>query len=350
MKKAIIASLALLALLSCSDKPKINYVINCKVNGAVGNAYLYKGKTAIDSTGIEKGVFVFKGALDNPEILQIAVRNGNDFVWQGKVFAEKGVVNVIGTTDKNATRNCSVSGTPSNDAYQSFNDRADALVKEFQKKESASASDSINRLFIMLEKDYRQANRNNLLGLDLLSRDSYNMDGQSILDSLSHFPEDVQASASARTLKALGETRLKIAPGCQFIEVNLADTSGKIIRLSDIVAKNKFVLLDFFASWSQPAAAFAPDLVSAYAKYRSKGFEIYGVSLDNNPSQLKRFIVEHDYSWPVVCDLQGFDSSAAKDYGIIALPSSFLIDSDGMLIGMNLSGKDVADALDKLLK
>ncbi|MDR1865716.1 MAG: AhpC/TSA family protein [Bacteroidales bacterium] len=127
-------------------------------------------------------------------------------------------------------------------------------------------------------------------------------------------------------------------------EIALPSPSGKIEKLS--AHKGKYVLLDFWASWSAPSRTENTNLVEIYEKYSNRGFDIFQVSLDKTKSAWEKAIREDKLlAWTHVCDLKFWDSEAVKEYGIETVPANFLIDNEGTIIAKGLSG----DALDKKL-
>lgn len=126
-------------------------------------------------------------------------------------------------------------------------------------------------------------------------------------------------------------------------EISLPDPEGKTVTLSSL--KGKYVLVDFWAYWCKPCRNENPNVVKAYKQFKDKGFEVFGVSLDRNKEDWLSAIKEDGLTWTHVSDLKYFESQAALDYNINAIPFSILVDPDGVIIAKNLRG----DALQKKL-
>jgi len=127
-------------------------------------------------------------------------------------------------------------------------------------------------------------------------------------------------------------------------EIELPTPEGQVIKLSSL--RGKYVLIDFWAKWCGPCRRENPNVVLAYNKFKDKGFEVFGVSLDRNKEDWLQAIAEDGLTWTHVSDLKYFESKAAADYNISAIPFSILLDKEGKIIAKNLRGA----ALDKKLE
>jgi thiol-disulfide isomerase/thioredoxin len=130
-------------------------------------------------------------------------------------------------------------------------------------------------------------------------------------------------------------------------EIALPSPNGDTIRLSSL--RGKIVLLDFWASWCLPCRVANKKLSKMYPKYKDKGFEIFSVSLDDNYDDWKKAIQKDKISWMQVIDPRGWEAQTAIDWNIYALPTSYVINSDGKLLAMDLEGKDLEKLLKELL-
>ena len=131
--------------------------------------------------------------------------------------------------------------------------------------------------------------------------------------------------------------------------------NGETLKLSSL--RGQIVLIDFWASWCGPCRRENPVLVEAFEKYKNKtftngnGFTIFSVSLDKNQQAWDKAIEDDKLIWQYhVSDLKGWYSKYAGVYGVRSIPSNFLIDGDGIIVGKNLIGSVLDSTLEKLLK
>ena len=112
----------------------------------------------------------------------------------------------------------------------------------------------------------------------------------------------------------------------------------------------KTVLVVFWASWASPVKLDLPELVKVYDKYHARGLEIVGVNLDNDRGELDAFLKDHQLGWPQIFESGGMESRLAVEYGIISLPTMFLVDAQGKVVNRNLrTSSEVDRQLEKLL-
>ena len=131
-------------------------------------------------------------------------------------------------------------------------------------------------------------------------------------------------------------------------EITSKNPAGKALSLSAL--KGKIVLVDFWASWCAPCRQENPNVVKLYNKYHSKGFDIFSVSLDQDPAAWKTAIQKDGLLWPNhVSDLMGWESPIVKQFGIQGIPYTVLINQEGKIVGVGLRGADLERKLIELL-
>lgn len=129
-------------------------------------------------------------------------------------------------------------------------------------------------------------------------------------------------------------------------DIELPNPAGEMIKLSDL--RGKYVMIDFWAAWCKPCREENPNVVALYNEYNSRGFEIFGVSLDRTKEAWVDAIAEDGLTWTQVSDLQYFNSAAAELYQIAAIPATYLIDPDGKIIGKDLRGPSLRAKLEEI--
>lgn len=131
-------------------------------------------------------------------------------------------------------------------------------------------------------------------------------------------------------------------------DISMPDPSGKNKKLSDL--RGKVVLIDFWASWCGPCRRENPNVVRAYNMYKDKGFDIFSVSLDSDGGKWQAAIKQDNLTWSNhVSDLKGWQSAAAKQYGVTSIPHTILVGKDGKIVATHLRGGQLDAMLNELL-
>lgn len=142
--------------------------------------------------------------------------------------------------------------------------------------------------------------------------------------------------------------KAQVSIGQQAPELSLPGKNGDTIKLSSF--QGKIVLVDFWASWCVPCRRNNPFLVYLYKKYKNKGLEIYGLSIDEEKDRWLGAVKKDRLSWPQVVDNKGWDAPSTLTYGVEAIPANFLLDKEGKIIAIDLEGQELEKKIKALLK
>lgn len=117
--------------------------------------------------------------------------------------------------------------------------------------------------------------------------------------------------------------------------------------------RGKVVLIDFWATWCPPCRAEFPNMRKQYERYKDKGFEIVGVSLDDDRGKLEEFVETNDLPWLIMFNKDEEnpenDHPNARYYGISGIPQTILVDTKGKVVSLNAMGEELSRLLEKLL-
>ena len=347
MKRIIFAAAAVVLAVGCANNNA--YTISGTASDMDGR-YVYmcdfeNPDHATDSAEVRNGTFKFKGQSQTSEIVMLRSA-GDENLRYMLAFVEPGCDMTVDLDSR------SIAGSAAADAMRETSEQGNMLEQRYYASTSDEEREAVAAEMDALTLASFEANSDNIFGAAQLRTLSYEMTGAQTLAAIEAFPEHVRNSKVLKSIREQAEAKLATDPGQPYIEVSQPDMEGNAVTLSSVVEnpKNKYVLVDFWASWCGPCMMEVPYLINAYDRYHDKGFEIYGISHDTNGERWRNCVKERGMRWIHVSELQRFDNQAAKDYGVRAIPSNFLVEcSTGRIVATNLRGKALEAKLAELL-
>ena len=291
----------------------------------------------IETTRVKDGHFEFHPRISSPTHVYLY---SQDDTQLKDFFLEPGtiVVEVDASDEKDYEVN-NATGTTANDIFKK--------IDELENSGDQEAVEAIKREVINAE----QAGP---LALYYAAHWYSSAEALGILDRL--IPELADKQYVSELREELTR-RLKTEPAPEgskpnyFIDMTYPDATGKPVSLKSVVNNpaNRYVLLDFWATWCSGCVESIPQLKELYTKYHEKGLEIYSVAENPDVDYWKTFIKEKGMTWVNVCDDQpGRDSKAWKDYTLPGIPTVLLIDGEtGAIIARDV---DMDKILGELLQ
>lgn len=348
MKKMFLLAAAVVALGGCSSD---KYVVEGDIAGLDGTLYLFDGEKVVDSAVVADGRFRFEGRAGKGGLRYLLdSREGLPQAFAVQLYLEPGTISVAADAENPNLRH--VTGTPANDACDAYTSSYIALIGEYDDPATTDERrEAIRGEYERLTRRTLGENRDNYFGVMLLAQNSYDLSGQEILDEIALFSDRMRQTRELSDLEAMARQKLKTDVGQPYIDIGQPDAEGNAVSLKSVIGNpaNKYVLVDFWASWCGPCMNEVPHLKKTYDAFHGKGFEIYAVSLDNNRERWLGAVEEHGMGWIHVSDLGAFDNRAARDYGVRSIPSNFLLDAEGRIIAKDLRGEALYDEIAGLL-
>lgn len=360
MKKIILVALVAI-MASCNGIIGDGYKISGEIKGLINgtNVYLDRedeklGVVTVDTVKVENGKFTFEGKAKEPEMHSIRFDNPQSGF---AVVVERGNIKVIGVKD--SIPNSKLSGTDNNDELQSFNTNAYKMQKKMmafekenmaiiQKAQQTNDTVAINKLkkqFEILQNEFTEQNYKYIEThpksfLSVLIIKGMLREFEPKFDKIKKFydglDEDIKKLKPGRFIKNKLDGLDSVAVGKKAPDFSAPNPDGKMVSLKESLGK--VTIIDFWASWCQPCRKKSPEFLALYNEFHDKGLNFIGVALEKKGErvQWKEAIEKDKLSWIHVSNLQYWQDPIALKYSVEGIPSTFLLDKNGVIVAKNL--------------
>lgn len=368
MKKIIYLVFIAAVMAACAPKePQFN--ITGKIAGADSVTFILQkrvdGKIVkVDSAISLNGVFKLKGSVSYPESVNLVAKDKRK---SKPFFIENAEITITGVLDSLSF--ATVAGSKTQDesvAYQEsmkpFNEKFKALNEEYRAAKEAKdeakleeinkRGDEIDAEQTAFTKEYIKTHPASYFTPNLLSNLFYSSEPEELEMIMNAMDTNVAKIPTMVTLKERLVVMKTVAIGQTAPDFTMNDVNDKPVVLSSMFGKSKLLLVDFWASWCGPCRQENPNVVKVWKEFNKKGFDVFGVSLDQTGAKEKwmQAIKDDKLTWTHVSDLMYWDCAAAKLYAVRAIPANFLLDETGKIIGKNLRGDALYNKVKELLE
>jgi peroxiredoxin len=367
--KLNILSLALIiSILSSACKQREGVEITGTLTNSQGEKIVLQELTValinpIDSIYLdEDGKFAFETKISSPGFFRLQLNPNNYIILildsLEEIQIEGDARNLANTYTVKGSRDSEMLWEMNKYLKENYQFR-DSLQQVFQQYINTPEMDSVGAA---LESQYNKSveNLQNYIK-DFIDRNPHSFASLAAIEQLS---PDTDFSYFIKLSESLSEKHPKseyvkafsnrvdelkrTAIGSPAPEIKMNNPEGKTISLSDF--KGKIILVDFWAAWCKPCRMENPNVVKLYKRFKDKGFEILGVSLDRDREAWVEAIKEDGLTWPQVSDLMFWSSPVVKQYGFQGIPYTVLVDREGKILAKNLRGEELERKLEEILK
>jgi peroxiredoxin len=366
MKNIFVATLLLLTIACAKPEEKKGFVVKGTITNLTGTQLTIqeltpKGLVFIDSATVAPdGSFEFNGNISERTFCVIQMNNS------AAVLVVDSMAEIVMTIDANKPEEFTIKGSSETEKLKQLlkvNNKYMQLVQAIEGKYAqygdnippVAVQEQIRGEYDSIMKAREAEMQQTAMQLEnslvpyfatnyLMPQANFDFLKQVDAKYYAEFSKSKYAQELHKRIEVLGKTAIgSVAP-----DVVLQDPFGKTISLSSL--RGKTVLVDFWASWCRPCREESPNLVKAYNKYKTRGFEVFSVSLDDNREAWQKAINDDKLLWTHVSDLMKWNSSVVNLYNIESIPFTVLIDADGKIIAKNLRGKALDEKLAEILK
>ena len=363
-----IAGILAIAITACTSE-KEGFVVNGTISGEVEDSTQVFLKATdsmnrvidIDTTTLVGGTFSFEGVSDLPRLHYLFIDG-----LRGNVpfITENGTITI--TAQKDSLPYSEVKGTPQNKLFMGYlkeihryGEMVQSLRQDLNKAQmdrDTIALGSLREEYFEIQEEAKNYNNSYikehpeaLISALLLDQGvaQKTIPLAEVTELYEALTDEIKATRPGKRVKQSLDKEKATAIGSPAPDFSGPTPDGKELALNQV--KGKLTLIDFWAAWCKPCRMENPNIVSVYEKYKDKGFNVIGVSLDRKAEDWLQAIEVDGLAWNHVSHLQYFQGPIAEKYGINAIPAAFLLDENGVIVAKNLRGPALEQKVAELL-
>ena len=317
----------------------------------------------IDSCVIKKGKFRMKGTVDYPEYCVLYVGDNGPL----PLIVENTEMDIA--VNLQNIQESKVTGSKETDLLMElfhwihvFDDRRTKVNNDYmllkrsgetdieKEKEYFALMDTIQQQAAEYAKLFITEYPNHIVTALIMQSNLPNIAPEELEQYVNGFDEVNSQSPWVQSIKEEAASIKRLAIGQPFTDLKMPSPKGNEVALSDYAGKDKYVLIDFWASWCGPCRRANPHVVDLYKKYKDKGFEIVGVSFDKDKTEWLNAIEADALTWIQMSDLKYWQSEGAKLYSVNSIPYTVLLDKDGNILAKGLQPDEIEKKLAELME
>jgi peroxiredoxin len=316
----------------------------------------------VDSATVTQGKFTFNGGPSaSPELHYIFFGRGQENI---PIIVENGEIEV--SAQRDSLGFAKIGGTLQNDLFYEFlkgsrvlSRKASSMNQDMRTAQAKRDTVTMNSLreeyFELMEEargyelDYVRDNPNAVISALIVYRilSTKAKPVAEIKELYEALNAEVKASSTGVKIKETLDKEENTSIGSKAPNFSAPSPEGEELALHDVLGK--VTIVDFWAAWCKPCRAENPNVVKVYNKYKDKGLSILGVSLDRNANDWKKAIEDDGLTWHHVSNVQYFDE-IAKLYNVDAIPATFILDENGIIVAKDLRGASLDQKIGELLQ
>jgi thiol-disulfide isomerase/thioredoxin len=360
---SILFSAALLALTACHSN---TYKISGAVEGLNDGDTLFITndlQTGIptDTLIVKDGKFELSGETDSTYLCMVYSEKRNEL--NAPFFIEPGNISIKLVETPGASR---VGGTKCNEQWQELNDSVMTIgkeinriaehiygntVDEMEQQKGMDQIEKLNQRFSAIVVKTTEKNIKNEFGYFLLTYYPEELiDNQTRMKLIDKLPDEKQKRPAIQKMLANLKQASESAEGMTIKDFTQPGLDGTPVSLLGEVSKSKITVIDFWASWCGPCRQEMPFMLELYGKYKDKGLNIIGISLDEDSDAWKAATQQLNIPWVQMSDLKGWENVIAKHFCVTSIPHTIVVDQQGKILKRGLRSEKLEEFVVDQLK